>query len=151
MTGLFVHESWVAGRRQFCADIGDGEARAVLTPIHTYRIDAAAYGVESYPPRKVFYVDFIKVSPAHRGIGYGRAIRDAIVRWSDLSKNIIILDAIPIDSGMDQHRLVRFYTDAGFKMVGGYSKTSMYYHSRMNKQRTKQTPKLTTPQKIGYK
>lgn len=129
---MHVHEYWKGGNKFFEIDLGDGEARMSLRPSNKIqRIDLQAYGVHMHPHSKVFYVEFIKVSPAYRNRGYGKALLTASLRWADISKNTMILDAIPIDTGMDNHRLIRFYLNHGFKLADGKNnKHSMHYHNR---------------------
>lgn len=124
---MSVQEYWKGGVKYFVMDLGDGEARMSLSPSKLYRINLQAYGVELYPPGKVFYVDFLKVSPQYRNLGYGTKVLKAALQWADIAKNVLILDAIPIDTGMDHHRLIRFYLEHGFKCSAKYS---MYYHNR---------------------
>lgn len=124
---MSVHDYWKSGIKYFVMDLDDGEARMSLSPSKLYKINLQAYGVELYPPGKVFYVDFLKVSPQYRNRGYGTQVLKAALHWADSAKNVLILDAIPIDTGMDHHRLIRFYLEHGFK---SYAKYSMYYHNR---------------------
>jgi GNAT superfamily N-acetyltransferase len=108
-----------------------------LSPAKVNRINLDAYGVEMHPHGKVYYVDFIKVSPQYRNMGYGSMLLKAALKWATTAKNVIILDAIPLDSGMDQHRLTRFYLSHGFRMAEyKNNKHSMCYHNRS-------TPKVT--------
>jgi GNAT superfamily N-acetyltransferase len=137
---MHVHEYWKCGNKFFVIDLGDGEARMSLSPSKRHHIDLQAYGVHLHPHSKVFYVDFLKVSPAYRNKGYGKELLKAAMRWADIAKNILILDAIPIDTGMDNHRLIRFYLTHGFRMADGKTnKHSMYYHNRKTK-RSKKKP-----------
>jgi GNAT superfamily N-acetyltransferase len=124
---MFVHDYWKGGIKYFVMDLDDGEARMSLSPSKVYRINLEAYGADMHPPGKVFYVDFIKVSPQYRNCGYGTKLLQTALAWADQAKNVLILDAIPIDTGMDHHRLIRFYLSHGFKSAAKYS---MYYHTR---------------------
>ena len=133
-----VQDFWKGGYKYFTLDLDDGEARMVLSPAKANRISMDAYGVEMYPPGKVYYLDFIKVSPQYRNKGHGTTLLKSALRWADIAKNIIILDAIPLDGGMDQHRLVRFYVTHGFKLVDRKdNKNSMCYHNRKEPKVTK--------------
>ena len=126
-----VQDFWRGGYKYFIMDLGEGEARMCLSPAKGTRIDLSAYGVETYPRGKVYYVDFLKVPPRYRNAGHGTILLKAALRWANLSKNIIILDAIPLDTGMDGHRLIRFYLKHGFKIpTGSTNNNSMYYHDR---------------------
>lgn len=141
---MSVQEYWKGGNKYFVMDLDDGEARMSLSPCKVYRINLQAYGVEMHPPGKVFYVDFIKVSPQYRNHGYGTKLLKAALAWADSAKNVLILDAIPIDVGMDHHRLIRFYLQHGFSLAKTpNNRYSMHYHNRKpprkrNKIKTKQ-------------
>lgn len=128
-----VTEEWKGGYKYFTMDLDDGEARMCLSPVRVYGagINLAAYGVEGLPKGKIFYVDFIKVSPQYRNMGHGTTLLKAGMAWASFAKNILILDAVPLDTGMDHHRLIRFYLGHGFKMAqSAKNKHSMYYHTR---------------------
>lgn len=126
-----VQEFWRGGYKYFIIDLDNGEARMCLSPAKGSRIDLSAYGVETFPRGKVYYVDFLKVSKHHRNLGHGVTLLMAAIRWANISKNIIILDAIPLDTGIDGHRLIRFYLKHGFKIpTGSTNQHSMYYHDR---------------------
>lgn len=126
-----VTEKWSGGYKYFTIDLDDGEARMCLSPCKKARIYMHAYGVEMEPKAKVFYVDFIKVSPQYRNRGYGTILLKAAMQWADTSKNVIILDAIPLETSIGQHRLVRFYLTNGFKLADyPGNERSMYYHTR---------------------
>lgn len=138
-----INEFWRNGFRYFTIDLGDGEARMCLSqcknlPVKN-KVDPVAYGVSDVPYGKIFYLDFIRVSTPYRGKGHGSELLKACLRWADATNNIIILDAIPLEEGMDCFRLVRFYLDHGFKLSKYKgSMTAMYYHQR----RTKRVRKL---------
>lgn len=128
-----VQDFWKGGYKYFTLDLDDGEARMCLSPAKASRINLDAYGVEMHPHGKVYYVDFIKVSPQYRNMGYGSTLLKAALKWANIAKNVIILDAIPLDSGMDHHRLIRFYLSHGFRMSEyKNNKYSMRYHNRKN-------------------
>mgnify|MGYP003296655138 CR=1 FL=1 len=121
-----VQDFWKGGYKYFIIDLDDGEARMCLS-----RINLVAYDVEMHPHGKVYYVDFIKVSPQYRNKGHGATLLKAALKWANAAKVVIILDAIPLDSGMDRHRLVRFYLNHGFKLsTYNNSQCSMQYHNR---------------------
>lgn len=133
-----VCEFWKNGFKYFTIDLGDGEARMCLSKTKKTTTNIEAYFPDTAPVAKVFYVDFIKVSPQYRNGGYGKELLQACIRWADITKNVIILDAIPLDSGIDQHRLLRFYLSHGFKFSSyKNNKHSMYYHSRNVKRKRK--------------
>jgi GNAT superfamily N-acetyltransferase len=128
---MMVVEYWKGGYKYFSIDLGDGEARMCLSPARASRINLESYSVDLFPVRKVFYVDFIKVSTKYRNSGHGERLLKAAIRWAKISNNIIILDAIPLDTCIDQHRLIRFYLRNGFKLSNpSVSKTAMYFHMR---------------------
>jgi GNAT superfamily N-acetyltransferase len=128
---MFVHEYWKSGYKYFAIDLPEGEARMCLSPCSGERINLAAYDVDGYPTRKVFYVDFLKVTSQYRNNGYGSAVLKAAIRWARVSKNVLILDAIPLDSGIDKHRLVRFYLQHGFRLAKtAKNQHSMFFHDR---------------------
>ena len=126
-----VRDYWKSGYKYFEIDLGDGEARMCLSSAKTSRINLTAYDVDMHPHGKVYYIDFLQVSPWYRNRGHGSTVLKAAIRWANLSKNVIILDAIPLDSGIDKHRLMRFYLSHGFKRsTYKNSVHSMYYHNR---------------------
>jgi ribosomal protein S18 acetylase RimI-like enzyme len=133
---MFVQESWKGGYKYFTIDLGDGEARMCLSPCKANNINVISYGVDTHPPGKIYYVDFIKVSPQYRNKGHGSTLLKAAMRWAAISKNVLILDAIPLDTGMDEHRLIRFYLSHGF-LLSNYkgNRYSMYYHDRTKAKR----------------
>ena len=140
---MIVREYWDSGYKYFSIDLGDGEARMCLSSCRSSNINPSSYGVFDVPDGKVFYVEFIKVSPKHRNMGYGSKLLEASLRWANISKNVIILDAIPIDSGVDQNRLIRFYLTRGFnKPIGGKNRYAMYYNSRNRKVDKRQVVEL---------
>lgn len=143
---MLVYEHWKSGRKYFTIDLEDGEARMCLSPAKATNIDLEAYGVNMHPIRKIFYVDFIKVSPKYRNCGHGKALLKACLKWIEVSKNVIILDAIPLDTGIDHHRLVRFYLSHGFKLSGyKNNKHSMYYHTRDKPNGKRRTTRVCSP------
>lgn len=149
-----VIESWKGGYKYFTIDLDDGEARMCLRPCknqkgRTTEIDLDAYDVGIYPRGKIYYMEFIKVSPQYRNAGHGSALLRACVEWVRISNNIVILDAIPLDSGIESNRLIRFYLSHGFRMARSpRNKHSMYYHLRDKPRRphatTRQADRLRT-------
>lgn len=125
-----VVECWKGGYKYFLIDLDDGEARLCLSPCKRSNCDMEAYAVEHLPKNKTFYMDFLRVSPKYRNCGHGSELLKACIRWADISKNIIILDAIPLDSGIEQNRLLRFYLKHGFQQANRYSNRAMFYHNR---------------------
>jgi Acetyltransferases len=113
MTSI-IESSWKSGNRIFLIDFEDGEAKAFLSPYKKGEMCLDSYSCEFENRRKIYYVDFVKVSPKYRNCGYGSILMEAIIKWSNISKNIITLDAIPLDSGVDRFRLYRFYHKFGF-------------------------------------
>lgn len=136
-----IIESWKGGYKYFTKDLGsDGEARMCLRPCKKLRgmqeveIDLTAYDVGIYPRAKIFYMEFLTVTPQYRNGGHGSELLRACIQWANLTNNIIILDAIPLDSRIDQHRLFRFYLSHGFKLAKSRNnRHSMYYHTRDKK------------------
>lgn len=146
-----VQDFWKGGYKYFTIDLDDGEARMCLSPAKSSRINLVPYGVEIHPYRKAYYVDFIKVSPKYRNKGHGTTLLKAAIKWANISKNVIILDAIPIDSGMNQHRLVRFYSTHGFKLSPYKdNKYSMYYHNRTKPMKATNVKKFVSDKCKGY-
>lgn len=126
-----VQEYWKSGYKYFSMEWDDGEARMCLSPAALMSIDLSRYSAEVYPHRKIYYVDFLKVSPSYRNQGHGSSILKASMRWADISKNVIILDAVPLDGGIEHNRLIQFYLTHGFSLSQHpKNKHSMYYHSR---------------------
>lgn len=115
-----MREYWKGGNKYFLKEFEDGEAKAFLSPAMRYGADYSRYGVEGYYARKVYYLDYIRVTPQYRGEGLGSEVLKAIVKWADISRNAIILDAVPIDDGMDDNRLIRFYLGHGFAFPTDY-------------------------------
>lgn len=133
-----VQDFWKGGYKYFTIDLDDGEARMCLSPAKAGRINLNAYDADMHPSRKVYYVDFLKVSPQYRNCGHGTTLLKAAIRWASIAKNVIILDAIPLDSGMDTNRLVGFYLLHGFRLADYQdNKHSMSYHNRIRPRRTK--------------
>lgn len=144
---MYVQESWKGGYKYFIIDLGDGEARTCLSPCKRMKVNLEAYGVEGFPNGKIYYVDFLKVSPQYRNKGYGAMLLKAMMQWANDSKNVIILDAVPMDTGMDHNRLIRFYISHGFKLANHKNnRYSMYYHNRKpvrNRNKTKHKQQIT--------
>lgn len=115
-----------------------------LSQCKNTELEPVAYGVAGLPFGKIFYLDFIRVSEPFRNKGYGSELLKTCLKWADSTNNIIILDAIKLDTRMDDHRLVRFYLDHGFKLSNYKgSKTAMYYHNRKVVTRTRKPKALT--------
>lgn len=128
-----VEEYWQGGRKYFAIKLKDGEARMCLSPCNgrSMQPNLAMYDVDMFPAGKIFYVDFLKVSPVYRNQGLGTAVLQHAIKWASRYKNVLILDAIGIDAGMDHHRLVKFYLSHGFRFCSyKYNEHSMYYHTR---------------------
>lgn len=128
---MYVQEFWKGGYKYFIIDLGDGEARMCLSPCEANNIHFESYNAEIYPRGKIYYVDFIKVSPSYRNLGFGSKLLNAAIEWAKISKNVLILDAIPLDTGIEQQRLVNFYIGHGFTLSNFRgNKYSMIYHDR---------------------
>lgn len=127
-----VEEYWQCGRKYFSIKFKDGEARMCLSPCNgKIRPNLTMYDVDMFPAGKIFYVDFLKVSPAYRNKGLGKQLLQYAIRWASMFKNVLILDAIGIDAGIEKHRLIRFYLSHGFRLCSYQgNEYSMYYHSR---------------------
>lgn len=97
--------------------------------------DHEAYGVQTFPVNKIFYIDYIRVDLEFRNQRIATQILTACKQWAHISRNILTLDALPLDDTITQAVLINFYKGHGFKIPpsGTSNKTycSMNYHTRL--------------------
>lgn len=144
MEGITIIEKWQSGNKIFAALQKKKNKIGELLLTRTSRIDnidLSAYGADLFPINKIFYIEYLTVDMEYRGLGIGKNLLQKCTKWADITKNVLILDAIPLDEFTKQKKLIKFYTGCGFKipvefLTGKRQHTGMVYHTRKIKGKT---------------
>lgn len=132
-----VNYHWDSGRKFYVAShknqpIGRMELSRVV--VFEQNIDLHNYGAAGFPIGKIFYMDSLLVGEEFRRCGVATKLLAECKKWAKVSKNIIILDAIPIAADTEQSMLLKFYKKNGFWIPPTVQmdplNSAMIYHTR---------------------
>lgn len=126
-----IDYEWKEGKKKYLAKTAKDEKLGYITlarVVHMPEFSASAYGVDGFPVHKIFYLSEIRVFEQYRRLGIGTALMQECIRWANISKNIITLDAIPLSEDVKAKDLIAFYRKLGFK--SGRWSSALNYHDR---------------------